>query len=253
MRELISVQEGMGPTEVRRVDQARVVPVYADVAEGDLSDAVSAVRAAIASVPLPRGLQVDIGGENEEMQRSFTALTFAMILALLLCYMILAAEFESLVHPFIVLLAVPLATLGAAVALWVTGNGLNVVSLIGMVVLIGIVDNDAVVKIEFINQMRAEGHSVHQSILEAGHARLRPILINTITAMLGLLPMALGIGPGAQLQAPMAVAVFGGLFTATILTLIVIPVVYSVIEEAREKWASGSTVLAPVPEAATED
>jgi HAE1 family hydrophobic/amphiphilic exporter-1 len=117
----------------------------------------------------------------------------------------------------------------------VTGNGLNVVSLIGMVVLIGIVDNDAVVKIDFINQMRAKGHSVRDSILGAGRARLRPILINTITAMLGLLPMALGIGAGAQLQAPMAVAVLGGLFSATALTLVVIPVAYSVAEEARER------------------
>ena len=189
------------------------------------------------------------------MRRSFAALAFAMALALVLVYMILAAEFESLVHPFIVLLAVPLATLGAAVALLVTGNGLNVVSLIGMVVLIGIVDNDAVVKIDFINQMRAKGHPVRQAIMEAGHARLRPILINTITAMLGLLPMALGIGPGAQLQAPMAVAVFGGLFSATALTLIVIPVAYSVIEELRQRVGASDpeAALAPVPDATTGD
>jgi HAE1 family hydrophobic/amphiphilic exporter-1 len=256
MRELIRVEEGVGPTEVRRVDQARVVAVLADVTDGDLTQAVGAIRSALDAVPTPRGLQVEIGGENEEMQRSFAALSLAMLLALLLVYMILAAEFESLLHPFIVLLAVPLATLGASIALLVTGNGLNVVSLIGMVVLIGIVDNDAVVKIDFINQMRARGHSVRQSILEAGHARLRPILINSITAMLGLLPMALGIGPGAQLQAPMAVAVFGGLFTATALTLVVIPVAYSVAEDVRAwlrgalgRRAAASPVVMPEPTA----
>jgi HAE1 family hydrophobic/amphiphilic exporter-1 len=178
-----------------------------------------------------------------------------MAVAVLLVYMILAAEFESLVHPFIVLLAVPLSTLGAAVALWVTGGGINVVSLIGMVVLIGIVDNDAVVKIDFINQMRARGHSVRQSILEAGHARLRPILINTITAVLGLTPMALGIGAGGQLQAPMAVAVLGGLCSATVLTLIVIPVAYSVIEELRERVAQrrSANAIGSMPEPSLGD
>lgn len=255
LRELITVQEGMGPTEVRRVDQARVIPVYADAAGGDLEEAVDAVSGALAGLAVPRGVQVEIGGENEEMRRSFTALGLAMLLALLLVYMVLAAEFESLVLPFIVLLAVPLSTLGAAVALWVTGGGINVVSLIGMVVLIGIVDNDAVVKIDFINQMRAQGHTVRQSILEAGHARLRPILINTITAVLGLTPMALGIGAGGQLQAPMAVAVLGGLCSATVLTLIVIPVAYSVIEELRERVAQRrpEQAIGSMPEPSTGD
>ncbi|HEX6066472.1 MAG TPA: efflux RND transporter permease subunit, partial [Longimicrobiales bacterium] len=238
LRELVKVTEAVTVTEIRRADQSRVVPVFGDVREGGVDDAVAEVRATLAGMTAPARTRAEIGGENEEMRRSFRELAFAFTLALLLVYMILAAEFESLVHPFIVLLAVPLATLGAAVALWVTGNGLNVVSLIGMVVLIGIVDNDAVVKIDFINQMRARGHSVRQAILEAGRARLRPILINTVTAMLGLLPMALGIGPGAQLQAPMAVAVFGGLFSATALTLIVIPVAYSVIEEFRVRAAA---------------
>ena len=257
MRELIRTTEGLGPTEVRRVDQSRVVAVYADVVAGDIAEAERAIRGALDGVPAPRGMRIDIAGENEEMRRSFAALAFAMLLALLLVYMILAAEFESLVHPFIVLLAVPLASLGAAFALWVTGNGLNVVSLIGMVVLIGIVDNDAVVKIDFINQMRAKGHSVRRAIMEAGHSRLRPILINTITAMLGMLPMALGIGPGAQLQAPMAVALFGGLFTATALTLIVIPVAYSLIEELRVRLGvvADRPVLGPeaYPEATPGD
>ncbi|MHB1222618.1 MAG: efflux RND transporter permease subunit [Gemmatimonadaceae bacterium] len=255
LRELVTIEEGLGPTEIRRVDQARVVPVYADVAGGDLDEAVDAVRGALDGLAVPRGVQVEIGGENEEMRHSFAALGLAMLLAVLLVYMILAAEFESLVHPFIVLLAVPLSTLGAAVALWVTGGGINVVSLIGMVVLIGIVDNDAVVKIDFINQMRARGHSVRQSILEAGHARLRPILINTITAVLGLTPMALGIGAGGQLQAPMAVAVLGGLCSATVLTLIVIPVAYGVIEELRERLAARRSAAAntTLPEPSTGD
>jgi HAE1 family hydrophobic/amphiphilic exporter-1 len=152
-----------------------------------------------------------------------------------LMYMILAADFESFVHPFTVLLSVPLGVFGAFVALWITGAGLNTVSLIGIVVLVGIVDNDAVVKVDFINQMRRSGLSVRDSIREAGHHRLRPIVINTITALVGVLPMALGIGPGASLQAPLAIAILGGLTTSTALTLIVIPVVYDLLDEGGQK------------------
>jgi HAE1 family hydrophobic/amphiphilic exporter-1 len=169
------------------------------------------------------------------MRKGFRALALAFCLALLLIYMLLAAEFESLVHPFIILLSVPLAAVGATLALWVTGAGINTMSLIGMVILVGIVDNDAVVKVDFINQMRREGLARREAIFAAGHTRLRPIVMNTITAMLGLLPMALGMGPGAELQAPLAIAVLGGLLSATALTLVVIPVAYDVIDDAGER------------------
>ncbi|MGH7720781.1 MAG: efflux RND transporter permease subunit, partial [Gemmatimonadaceae bacterium] len=143
--------------------------------------------------------------------------------------------FESLLHPFVILLSVPLGAAGAVFALWITGAGLNTVSLIGIVVLVGIVDNDAVVKIDFINQMRRAGMSVREAIVAAGRARLRPIVINTLTTLLGVLPMVLGLGPGGALQAPLAIAIFGGLFSATALTLVVIPVAYDVAERARER------------------
>jgi HAE1 family hydrophobic/amphiphilic exporter-1 len=233
LRELITIEETTGASEIRRVNQTRIVAVHADVVSGDLAEATGDMEAALRDLPRPADVRWEIGGENEEMRRSFRALLFAMVLAVILVYMILAAEFESFVHPFTVLLSVPLGTFGAVLALWITGAGLNTVSLIGMVVLVGIVDNDAVVKVDFINQMRRKGMTVRDAIREAGHARLRPILINTITALLGLLPMALGIGPGAELQAPLAIAVFGGLLTATALTLIVIPVVYDLMEEGR--------------------
>ncbi|HEY0304751.1 MAG TPA: efflux RND transporter permease subunit, partial [Longimicrobiales bacterium] len=128
-------------------------------------------------------------------------------------------------------LSVPLALIGAVWALWAFGAGINTISLIGIVILVGIVDNDAVVKIDFINQMRREGKTVREAIIAAGHDRFRPIVMNTLTVMLSVLPMMFGIGAGAALQAPLAIAVFGGLFTATALTLIVIPVVYELIEE----------------------
>ncbi|HST61025.1 MAG TPA: efflux RND transporter permease subunit [Longimicrobium sp.] len=250
LRELVRVYDAAGPSEIRRMDQARVVTLHADVASGGVDEAVSRVQAALSATPPPHGLVVSIGGENEEMRKGFRDLAFAFLLAVLLVYMLLAAEFESLLLPFIVLLAVPLAAVGATLALWVTGAGINTMSLIGMVILVGIVDNDAVVKVDFINQMRKQGMSRRDAIFAAGHARMRPIVMNTITAMLGLLPMALAIGPGAELQAPLAIAVFGGLLSATALTLVVIPVAYDVLDEAGERirgWFGRPAAAAPDP------
>jgi HAE1 family hydrophobic/amphiphilic exporter-1 len=233
VRELIHVRESVGPVEVQRLDQGRVVPVYADATGRDVDAAVGAVEAALAGTPPPPPMRFDIGGENEEMRRRFRELAFAFLLAVLLVYMILAAEFESLVQPFTILLSVPLGLIGAILALWLSGAGVNTISLIGMVILIGIVDNDAVVMIDFINQRKAEGAPLRQAILDSGRARLRPIVMTTVTTMLAITPMMFGIGAGAGLQAPLAIAVFGGLLTATALTLLVIPVVYELIEDLQ--------------------
>lgn len=230
LRELVRVREALAPSEVRREDQGRVTTVLADVVDGGLADALTAVQGALGGLVLPRGLRVEVGGENEEMRRSFRDLAFAFGLALLLVYMILAAQFESFAHPFTILTAVPLALVGALLALALTGQGLNTMSLIGMVILVGIVVNDSIVKVDFIRQARARGAPLREAILEAGRVRLRPILMTTITTVLGLLPMALGIGRGADLRAPLAIAVIGGLMLATALTLIVVPVVYAVVE-----------------------
>lgn len=240
LRELVTTRETRGPAEVRRIDQQRVIAVQADVARGGVDDAISDIQRVLRDVPPPAGVRTEIGGENEEMRNAFRALAWAFALALLLIYMILAAQFESLVLPFVVLLGVPLGLVGAIVALWIAGAGLNAVSVIGIIVLAGIADNDALIKVDFINQARKRGRSVREAIRDAGRARLRPIIINSATAMLGVLPMALGIGPGAELQAPLAIAIFGGLFTATALTLVVIPVVYDLFEGARERVDSGA-------------
>jgi HAE1 family hydrophobic/amphiphilic exporter-1 len=205
------------------------------VGSGGLDGAVRDARAALTATPPPRGLRVEIGGANEERDRSFRDLTFAFGLALLLVYMILAAQFESFIHPFTILLSVPLATVGAAAALFATGQGVNTMSLIGMVILVGIVVNDAIVKVDFINQMRRQGMELRAAILEAGRVRLRPIVMTTVTTVLGLTPMALGLGRGADLRAPLAIAVIGGLISATALTLIVVPVAYDLFEGMRGK------------------
>ncbi|MBA4158663.1 MAG: efflux RND transporter permease subunit, partial [Gemmatimonadetes bacterium] len=256
LRELVRLHPGEGPSEIRRIEQGRVVTVHADVAAGGLDAAVGDAREALSELPIPAGVRLEIGGENEEMRRSFRELGFAFVLALLLVYMILAAQFESLVHPFTILLSVPLALVGAIAALGLSGAGLNTMSLIGIVILTGIVVNDAIIKVDMINQLRRDGVPLRESILEAGRTRLRPILMTTVTTAVGLLPMALGIGRGADLRAPLAIAVIGGLLVATMLTLIVIPVVYDIIESARRRISGalasrgtphGSLPAAPQP------
>jgi len=233
IRQLVRIDETLAPSEVRREDQARVVPVYADVIQGGLDAAVRDVQRALAVFPTSSEVRWEVGGENEEMRRSFRDLAFAFALALLLVYMILAAQFESFVHPVTILIAVPLALVGAILALLASGEGLNTMSLIGVVILVGIVVNDAIVKVDFIRQGRERGEPLRHAILEAGRVRLRPIVMTTATTVLGLVPMALGIGRGADLRAPLAIAVIGGLVFATALTLIVIPVVYQTIERLR--------------------
>jgi hydrophobic/amphiphilic exporter-1 (mainly G- bacteria), HAE1 family len=249
LRELVRTREALGPSEIQRREQSRIVPVLADVASGGVQRAVDDMTAAIAAVPTPQGLRLEIGGENEEMRKSFRDLAFAFGLALFLVYMILAAKFESFIHPFTILLSVPLALIGAITALWVAGGGLNTMSLIGMVILVGIVVNDAIIKVDFINQARAHGAALRDAILAAGSARLRPIMMTTVTTVLGLTPMALGIGRGADLRAPLAIAVIGGLITATALTLLVVPVAYDLIESLRVRLLAlaGREPLPAVP------
>ena len=244
VRELVHVREAVGPVEIRRLDQGRYAPVYADVREGGVDQAVSGIRVATAGLTAPADTRIEIGGENEEMRRSFRHLALAFLLAVILVYMILAAEFESFVHPFTVLLSIPFALIGAVLALWVTGGGVNTISLIGVIILTGIVDNNAVVMLDLVSQLRAQGYATRDAILEAAQARLRPILMTTLTTMLAILPMALAVGAGGALQAPLGVAVFGGLFTATALTLIALPVAYELVEDLRVRVRGGRAATA---------
>lgn len=241
IRELVHIRDAVGPSEVRREDQARVIPVYADVVSGGLDRAITEVEAALSPLAMTSDVRWDVGGENEEMRRSFRDLAFAFGLALILVYMILAAQFESFVHPFTILMSVPLALVGAIIALVLAGEGLNTMSLIGVVILVGIVVNDAIVKVDFINQARQRGADLRAAILEAGRVRLRPIVMTTVTTVLGLLPMALGIGRGSDLRAPLAIAVIGGLLVATALTLILVPVVYQTIEAFRVRMTGATS------------
>jgi HAE1 family hydrophobic/amphiphilic exporter-1 len=228
----ISISQG--PAEIRRVAQERVAIITANVAYGDLGAAALAAEAIIDRLPMPAGISATVSGQSEEMQDSFRSMQFALALAIFLVYLVMASQFESLIHPFVILFTIPLALVGAVLALFITGTTINIVAFIGVIMLAGIVVNNAIVLVDLINQLRAQGKSQFDAIMEAGTARLRPILMTSLTTALGLLPMALGFGEGAEVRTPMAITVIGGLLVSTLLTLVVIPVVYSLLD--RKRW-----------------
>jgi hydrophobic/amphiphilic exporter-1 (mainly G- bacteria), HAE1 family len=224
------VQLSVGPAEVRRIGQERVAVVSANLAHGDLGAAIERLKGIVAEVQLPVGATAFLSGQSEEMQSSFQSLRFVLLMAVFLVYLVMASQFESLMHPFVILLTIPLAVTGAVWALWITGTTVNVVAYIGVIMLAGIVVNQSIVLIDAVNQARERGLPKHEAILEAGRLRLRPILITKLTTILGLMPMALGLGEGAEVRAPMAITVIGGVLLTTFLTLLVIPVVYAVLD-----------------------
>jgi len=233
LRELVTYEIATGPKEIRRENQQREVLVSANLDGIKISQAAPSIKEAIASLSLPSNYRVVFSGEQEEMEKSFRSLIFAFSLAVLLVYMIMAAQFESLRHPLLILLTLPMGLTGVIWALLITGQTLNVISIIGVVVLAGIVVNDAIVKVDYTNKLRKQGIGCREAILEASRVRLRPILMTTVTTILGLFPMSLGIGKGAELQQPLAISVIGGLLFATFLTLILVPLAYEISENKR--------------------
>jgi len=234
LRDLVLYEVVRGPREIRRENQQREVLVTANLRGRKLSQVTPAIDKAIATLRLPTDYRVVWSGEREEMSRSFRSLVLALLLAALLTYMIMAAQFESLVHPFIVMFTLPMGAAGAIVALLLTGQTLNVISIIGMVVLIGIVVDNATVKIDYTNQLRRGGMPLREAVEEGSHVRLRPILMSTGSTLVGLVPMALALERGAELMQPLAIVVIGGLAFSTFLTLVLIPVIYEWVERKKE-------------------
>ena len=235
VREVVQIHATPGPTEIHRENQARVLSLYANVSGKSLGQTVQEIERRLSDIPTSERYRITVGGAKEEMAVSYRSLLVAGLLAIALVYMIMAAQFESLLHPLIIIFSIPMAAVGTTWLLFITGQSFNVISLIGIVVLVGIVVNDAIVKIDFINQERKRGQHVLEAVIEAGKKRFRPIIMTSVTTILGLLPLAIGLGQGAELQRPLALAIIGGLFTSTVLTLIVIPVIYSLTARKGER------------------
>jgi HAE1 family hydrophobic/amphiphilic exporter-1 len=223
-----------GPSEIRRIGQKRAALLSGNLVGRDMGAVAADIQRTLDATPTPQGVTVALGGQQEEMDRSIGSLLFAMAIAIFLVYVVMASQFESFLHPFVIIFTLPMGAIGVVLALSLTGNTVNVVALIGAVMLAGIVVNNAIVLIDAVNRLRREeGLAKHDALVEAGSRRLRPILMTSATTIFGLLPMALGLGEGAELRAPLAITVIGGLAVATLLTLVVIPVVYSLLDRQR--------------------
>lgn len=237
LEQVASITKGEGPIQINRENQSRVVTVSANIAGRDLGSVVSDIKDRISGMEktMPSGYFLEIGGEYEDMQEAFLIMAGAFALATLLVYMIMASQFESFVHPFVIMFTIPLALIGVVLSLLVTGRPVNLPALIGLVMLGGIAVNNGIVMVDYINQLKWRGIEKLEAILEASVVRLRPVLITALTTILGMFPMALSTSQGAEIRAPMAITVIGGLVVTTFLTLFVIPIIYSLVDRVKVK------------------
>ena len=229
------VAEGTGPQRLNHFNRVRSFTLTAGLADGfTLGAALDSLNALGARV-LPNGALTSLAGESRELDESGTALYFAFGLALVVVFMVLASQFESLVHPFTVMLAVPLAVTGALLTLKLAGSTLNLYSQIGVILLIGLVTKNSILLVEYMNQLRERGLEVHEAVLEAGRIRLRPILMTSVATVMGALPIALGLGAGSISRRPLGYAIVGGVLFSTVLTLYLVPVAYLMVDRVQER------------------
>ncbi len=228
-----------GPSEIHRADQVRVAIVSANLRDIDLGSAVQEVQKMVAENPLGAGVGMHIGGQGEELAESVTSLLFAFGLAVFLVYLVMASQFESLLHPFVILFTIPLALVGAVAALFLTNSPVSVVVFIGLILLVGLVTKNAIILIDKVNQLREAGVAKREALVEGARSRLRPIIMTTLCTLFGFLPLAaapLFGSPGAEVRSPMAITVIGGLLVSTLLTLLVIPVVYDLLDRRADDY-----------------
>jgi HAE1 family hydrophobic/amphiphilic exporter-1 len=223
---LVELQPSEGPSQIERQARQRQVTVLANLQGMALGEATQKV-AALAKQIVPADLTTDFAGMAQVMQESFRYMGIALFMAIIFVYMLLAAQFNSFIHPFTVMLSLPLAVVGAFGALFLSGMTLSIFSMIGVIMLMGLVTKNAILLVDYTNTVRARGVAVREALLEAGAVRLRPILMTTMAMVFGMLPVALALSEGGETRAPMAVTVIGGLLTSMFLTLVVVPVVYS--------------------------
>ncbi len=233
LRSLVDVDDGESPMTIERRDRQRVTTLQANISGRDLGSVVADARTELAQVPVPRGYGWRIGGDYEEQAEALQQLTITLLLAVALVYMVMASLYESLRNPLVVMFTVPFAGVGVVGMLWATGTTINAQSFIGIILLAGIVVNNGILLVDRANRSFQGGASARQAALIAGRRRLRPVLMTSLTTALALTPLALGIGEGAEAQAPMARAVLGGLISGTLITLVVIPVVFTLFQSSK--------------------
>jgi HAE1 family hydrophobic/amphiphilic exporter-1 len=233
--EIAKIKEFWSPPSIERKRKERIVKVSFTPYKRSLTDIQIDVQKAIDNTNLPGGVMVQISGAIKEQMDAFMDIATLMLISLILVYLIMASQFESLKMPFIIMFSIPFAFSGVAIALYLTGTTLSVISGIGAVMLIGIVVKNAIVLVDFINLMRERGHELYEAIAISGRSRLRPVIMTSATTILGMLPLAMSTGSGSELWSPMGISVIGGLIFSTLVTLVLVPVVYAIFAKRGER------------------
>jgi len=246
LRQVAQLANGAAPSKINRWDLLREIRVGANTQGRSLGEVVNDIKARAAQMGLPPGYTVTFTGESEDMMESFGYVGQSLILAVILIYAILASQFRSFLQPFAIMLSLPLSLLGVAAMLYLVHDTMNMMSMIGLILLMGLVTKNAILVVDFANNERRAGLSRHDALISAARIRLRPIIMTTLAMIFGMLPLAFELGAGAEFRAPMARAVIGGLITSTLLTLLVVPVVYTFLDDL------GAWTVRRAPKAAVE-
>jgi len=231
LRDIARVSIGSTPLQINRKNEQRVIDVTANVVDRPLGAVSQDIETDLDHLSFPLGFSYHMAGQTEAQSGAFASLGFAMVLALMLVYMIMASQFQSLVDPFVIMFTVPLGFIGVIWMLLLTHTTLSIISFMGVIMMIGIVVSNGILLVDYANKQQAQGLSAHDAVMRAGRIRLRPILMTAIATVCGMIPMALGLGEGAETNMPLARAVIGGLSVSTGLTLLLIPLIYVLFEE----------------------
>ncbi|UCG55338.1 MAG: efflux RND transporter permease subunit, partial [Dehalococcoidia bacterium] len=235
LTDIATVALGEQPTSIQRIDQKLAANITGSITERDVGSVNRAVQQKIDQLALPPGVEIEVGGTAEMMQESFSGMFIAIIVAALLAYAVIVVTFRSFINPIIIMMSLPLASIGALVGLLIAGYPIGISALMGVLMLVGIVLTNAIVLISLVERLKKEGMSTYDALVIGGKTRLRPILMTAITTMVAMVPIALGLGEGTLMAAELAVVVIGGLFSSTLLTLLVIPVIYSLVDGLRRR------------------
>jgi multidrug efflux pump subunit AcrB len=233
-----TITEEQASPEIERENRQRIVTVEGSVGAGvALGDAVAEVNAMLADYEVPTGLSLELGGSIEDQGEAFSDIGLLLILIIVLVYIVMATQFESLLYPFIIMFTIPFAMSGVFIALWLTSTPLSLIALIGAIMLVGIVTKNGIVMVDYMNLLVERGSTITDAVINGGKSRLRPVLMTSLTTILGMLPMALGIGEGSEIWQPMGVSVVGGLVMSTLITLFIVPSLYAMLEGSKERRA----------------
>ena len=235
LSQIATFELAQGPVQIIREDQVRKAEVTADLLNRDLNSVMTDIQTSIGQMNLPAGYEITFGGENEEMMESFASLAVALLLAIILVYAVMAVQYESFFNPFVIMFSIPTCIIGVVFGLLLTGRSFSITAFIGVIMLVGIAVANAIVYVDYLKRLRERGMERDEAIAEAGRVRLRPILMTAFTTILAMLPMAIGLGEGAELIAPLATVVIGGLLASTLITLVLVPVVYSIFDDWGQK------------------